>query len=166
MMSVLTISYYQFWHLGCWQDVDRLSVEFFLRVRTDTAVCRSSWPSLLCLLNSSWPFCRDRIPENDVVRTCAHVSVRLGDWFDTTENAFFSCIYIPQITIPPTSSFTANFNGNRVKHHGKPWTCPLIRSSRKERKKIIVQELCESRGGRPGLSVLTSLLVSVDVKIY
>ena len=28
---------------------------------------------------------------------------------------------------------------------------------------MIVQELCESRGGRPGL---TSLLVSVDVKIY
>ena len=32
--------------------------------------------------------------------------------------------------------------------------------------KIIVQELCESRGGRPELSVLTSLLASVDVKIY
>ena len=31
---------------------------------------------------------------------------------------------------------------------------------------VIVQELCESRGGRPGLSVLASLLVSVDVKIY
>ena len=30
----------------------------------------------------------------------------------------------------------------------------------------IVQELCESRGGRPGLSVLTSLLVSVEVKLY
>ena len=30
---------------------------------------------------------------------------------------------------------------------------------------IIVQELCESRGGRPGLlSVLTSLLVSVECK--
>ena len=29
---------------------------------------------------------------------------------------------------------------------------------------LTVQELCESRGGRPGLSVLTSLLVSVDVK--
>ena len=29
---------------------------------------------------------------------------------------------------------------------------------------LIVQELCESRGGRPGLSVLTSLLVSVDAK--
>ena len=27
---------------------------------------------------------------------------------------------------------------------------------------FIVQELCESRGGRPGLSVLTSLIVSVD----
>ena len=32
--------------------------------------------------------------------------------------------------------------------------------------RFIVQELCESRGGRPELSVLTSLLVSVDVKIY
>ena len=32
--------------------------------------------------------------------------------------------------------------------------------------RFIVQELCESRGGRPGLSVLTSLLVSVDVKNY
>ena len=31
---------------------------------------------------------------------------------------------------------------------------------------VIVQELCESRGGRPGLSVLTSLLFSVDVKLY
>ena len=31
---------------------------------------------------------------------------------------------------------------------------------------FIVQELCESRGGRPGLSVLTSLLVSMDVKNY
>ena len=31
---------------------------------------------------------------------------------------------------------------------------------------VIVQELCESRGGRPGLSVLTSLLASADVKLY
>ena len=31
---------------------------------------------------------------------------------------------------------------------------------------LIVQELCESRGGRPELSVLTSLLVSVDIKNY
>ena len=29
---------------------------------------------------------------------------------------------------------------------------------------IRVQELCESRGGRPGLSVPMSLMVSVDVK--
>ena len=36
----------------------------------------------------------------------------------------------------------------------------------KVRKKNIVQELCESRGGRPGLSILTSLLVSMDVKLY
>ena len=31
---------------------------------------------------------------------------------------------------------------------------------------FLVQELCESRGGRPGLSVLMSLLASVDVKLY
>ena len=32
---------------------------------------------------------------------------------------------------------------------------------------VLVQELCESRGGRPGMAVLTSLLVSVDaVKLY
>ena len=29
---------------------------------------------------------------------------------------------------------------------------------------VIVQELCEIRGGRPVLSILTSLMVSVDVK--
>ena len=29
-----------------------------------------------------------------------------------------------------------------------------------------VQKLCESRGGRPGLPVLMSLTVSVDVKQY
>ena len=29
---------------------------------------------------------------------------------------------------------------------------------------IVQSKLCECRGGRPGLSVLTSLMVSVDVK--
>ena len=43
--------------------------------------------------------------------------------------------------------------------------CPLQEYSIKRAFAHIVQELCESRGGRPaGLSVLTSLLVSVDVK--
>ena len=41
-----------------------------------------------------------------------------------------------------------------------------INSARHAKQLFIVQELCESRGGRPGLSVLTSLLASVDVKIY
>ena len=40
------------------------------------------------------------------------------------------------------------------------------RVSHRAADRSIVQELCESRGGRPGLSVLTSLLVSVDVKLY
>ena len=42
----------------------------------------------------------------------------------------------------------------------------LLKPEAKLNLTLIVQELCESRGGRPGLSVLTSLLVSVDVKIY
>ena len=42
----------------------------------------------------------------------------------------------------------------------------VIRGKCGYRNRVIVQELCESRGGRPGLSVLMSLLVSVDVKNY
>ena len=41
-----------------------------------------------------------------------------------------------------------------------------IYSSNTDVSALIVQELCESQGGRPELSVLTSLLVSVDVKLY
>ena len=44
--------------------------------------------------------------------------------------------------------------------------CSDIIKSGKGQSFTIVQELCESRGGRLRLSVLTSLLVSVDVKIY
>ena len=43
--------------------------------------------------------------------------------------------------------------------------CPF-KSNAHMHTELIVQELCESRGGRPGLSVLTSLPVSVDVKLY
>ena len=53
-------------------------------------------------------------------------------WFSASWRRFrydrkcqFSCIYNPQITISPTSLFSATFNGNRVKNHPKPWTCPL-----------------------------------------
>ena len=42
----------------------------------------------------------------------------------------------------------------------------LYKHCHSNRVMCIVQELCESRGGRPELSVLTSLLVSVDVKLY
>ena len=55
-------------------------------------------------------------------------------------------------TVPSLISRTVSVD---VKHHVYLLTGALI-----------VQELCESRGGRPGLSVLTSLLVSVDVKNY
>ena len=43
---------------------------------------------------------------------------------------------------------------------------PMVKLHRLQHHHIIVQELCESRGGRPGLYVLTSLLIPVDVKRY
>ena len=69
-------------------------------------------------------------PQSDVVRICAHDFQRHGDTFGTTENAF-SCIYNTQITVSPTSLFSANFkfNGNHVKNHPQPWTCPLTFNS-------------------------------------
>ena len=81
--------------------------------------CRSLWVSRakyqFRLRSSSWPFCSDS-PEwrsRHIVMWFGHH----GDTFGTTENAFFSCIYNPQITISPTSSFSTSFNGNRVKYH-------------------------------------------------
>ena len=55
-------------------------------------------------------------PQSDVARICAHDFRRHGDTFGTTENARFH-----KITISPTSLFSANFNGNRVKNHPKPY---------------------------------------------
>ena len=86
-----------------------------LTAETDTAV--SLWVSQakyqFRLQSLSWPFCSDS-PEwrsRHMVTCFGHH----GDAFGTTENAFFSCIYNPQITVSPTSSFSASFNGNRVK---------------------------------------------------
>ena len=62
---------------------------------------------------------------------------------------------------PTTVSHSSSFptaTPNTRNHDNKRWLLrPVF---------LTVQELCESRGGRPGLSVLTSLLVSVDVKLY
>ena len=65
-------------------------------------------------------------PQSDVVRIYAHDFQRHGDAFGYDRKCPFSCIYNPQITISPTSLFSANCNGNRVKNHPQPWTCSLI----------------------------------------
>ena len=67
------------------------------------------------LRSSSWPFCSDS-PEWRSRHMVTWFG-RHGDAFSTTENAFISCIYDPQITVSPTSSFSASFNGNCVKNH-------------------------------------------------
>ena len=55
--------------------------------------------------------------------------------------------------------------GPRGRHHPSSGTIITIKVYIK-RVLSVLEELCESRGGRPGLSVLTSLMVSVDVKQY
>ena len=87
------------------------------QAQTDMAV--SLWVSRakyqFRLRSSSWPFCSDS-PEWRSRHMVTWFG-RHGDAFGTTENGFFSCIYNPQITVSPTSSFSASFNGNRVKNH-------------------------------------------------
>ena len=107
------------WNTACrsWVDVPVLFQNPAWQAQTDTAV--SLWVSrakyqfrLRC---SSWPFCSDS-PEWGSRHMVTWFG-RHGDAFGTTENAFYSCIYNPQITVSPTSSFSASFNGNRVKNH-------------------------------------------------
>ena len=67
------------------------------------------------LRSSSWSFCSDS-PEWRSMHMVTWFGHH-GNAFSITENAFFSCIYNPQITVSPTSSFSSSFNGNRVKNH-------------------------------------------------
>ena len=53
-------------------------------------------------------------PQSDVV---GHVIWASWRRFRYDRKCHFSCIYNPQITVSPTSSFSASFNGNRVKNH-------------------------------------------------
>ena len=99
-----------------WHDVPVLFQNPAWQAQTNMAV--SLWVSRAkyqCHLQSlSWPFCSDSPKwrsRHMVTWFGCH-----GDAFGTTENAFFSCIYNPQITVSPTSSFSASFNGNRVKN--------------------------------------------------
>ena len=107
------------WNTACrsWHDVPVLFQNPAWQAQTDMAV--SLWVSRakyqFHLQGSSWPFCSDS-PEWRSRHMVTWFG-RHGDAYGTTENAFFSCIYNPQITVSPTSSISASFNGNRVKNH-------------------------------------------------
>ena len=107
------------WNTACrsWHNVPVLFQNPARQAQTDTAV--SLWVSRakyqFRLWSSSWPFCSDS-PEWRSRHMVTWFG-RHGDAFGTTENAFFSCIYNPQITVSPTSLFSVRFNGNRVKNH-------------------------------------------------
>ena len=107
------------WNTACqsWHNVLVLFQNHAWQVQTDTAVslCVSWAKYQFHLRSSSWPFC-----SNSPEWRSRHMVTWFGchgDTFSTTENALFSCIYNPQITVSPTSSFSASFNGNFVKNH-------------------------------------------------
>ena len=79
-----------------------------------------------------------------------------------------SCSFKPQFVskydyIPDSSK---GIRGKQNESNQKYRSDSLLLAKYTMLEEVIVQELGESRGGRPGLSVLTSLLVSVDVKNY
>ena len=107
------------WNTACrsWHDVPVLFQNHAWQVQTDMAI--SLWVSWakyqFRLWSSSWPFC-----SNSPEWRSRHMVMwfgRHGHAFGTTENALFSCIYNPQITVSPTSLFSVSFNGNCVKKH-------------------------------------------------
>ena len=115
--SVSSISQTPWGLLWSWHDVPVLFQNPAWQAQTDMAV--SLWVSRaryqFRLRSSSWPFCSDS-PEWHSRHMVTWFG-RHGDAFGMTENALFSCIYNPQITVSPTSLFSASFNENRVKNH-------------------------------------------------
>ena len=99
---------------------------------------------------SRWAMARGHRLNNSIVLAAVHGLSGLFRAVSAVEPSL--CCPLP--TLSP--SLIGHLTSVDVKQHEK----------KKDSTSIIVQELCESRGGRPGLSVLTSLLVSVDVKLY
>ena len=104
--------------LWSWHDVSVLFQNPAWQAQTNTAV--SLWVSRakyrFHLRSSSWPFCSDSPEWRSTSRHTVTWFGRHGDAFGTTENAFFRA-FITLRSVSPTSSFSASFNGNRVKNH-------------------------------------------------
>ena len=87
----------------------------------------------------------------------------------TSAEAWFSIALRPR---KPEGSLGRTAQDGHLDYHTAPELCYTWSKDQPFIARIalctvfIVQELCENRGGRPELSVLTSLLVSVDVKNY
>ena len=147
--------------LWSWHDVPVLFQNPAWQAQTDMAV--SLWVSQakyqFCLQSSSWPFCSDSpewhsrqmvmwfghraqvghfavTPQSDIVGIWSQ-DLGIMVTLSVRQKWLFLCIYNPQITVTPASSFSVSFNGNRVKNHPKPWTCPLKRSFRSRQDKTM-----------------------------
>ena len=78
-------------------------------------------------------------------------------------SAFILLTALEFIVLPRTN--TVDNNTKQKTNQKTTWYgCIMILLKNQPSTLIRVQELCESRGGRPGLSALMSLTVSVDVK--
>ena len=61
---------------------------------------------------------------------------------------------------------TVGFHLSRLWHNSRISPCGPFKETGRPPRQHSSRAVCESRGGHPELSVLTSLLVSVDVKLY
>ena len=96
------------------------------------------WRRSFILGDSNWHFFQVGYPvaTSHFAATPQWRSAHMCTWFSASWRRFrydrkcaFSYIYNLQITISPTSLFSANFNGNRVNNHPQPWTCPLTKGA-------------------------------------
>ena len=69
-----------------------------------------------------------------------------------------------EIIVLPRTNTVDNSTKQKTKQKTTSYGCIMILLKNQPSTLIRVEELCESRGGRPGLCVLMSLTVSVDVK--
>ena len=141
------------WRAGdvCWKrvpDFSCLKVERMPRTTTNQRILAvgmvESGTSRDCNSKTIWSV-------KDILLGCSYIAARL-ELFLTN----------PAVGTAPSNDPAAGWL-----HHCHTDTCGTYFSYKQSLLDIlIVQELCESRGGRPGLSVLTSLLASVNINLY
>ena len=101
----------------CFEADTMFQYSFKILAQTDTAYPCGSLGHSVSFVFGAWAGHFVATPQSDAVGIWSHDLGVMAMLSVQQQNAFFSCIYNPQITVLPTSLFSASFNGNRVKNH-------------------------------------------------